>query len=244
MKYIILTNKELNLGSATKNLNVALIKYDGIPLIEHALRSREDSYVIGVGRNKSTLVEYLEITHAGWDIEYVDINEKFSSLDSVFLCLRNVNEPFVIIPINSIYDYQDWEHSDKNILVVGEDTLCDVNYSLKLGTKKTIQPPGYYGYKYTGLMRVKNYKEFKRYMQQKRFTDEHYFQVFTSLRTSKILKLCGIIEPKYSSDFERNTTDIKYNDTSQSATFIKGDIVVKYNKDTQAIKDLKIILNT
>lgn len=231
MVYVINTSGNFDIGFHNDFINIGLCKVHDRALIDYHLRDIKDSYVIMLGNHGEHLRDYVELCYEGWDIKFIEDQGYSSLLSFLAASLKDVNEPFIIEPIGHITYDRGFITGAANIVCIGADVLAwDDCFTLPYDMSFELQPKGCEGHVYTGIIRVHHFKEFKRYLEQKKmkpafsFMYDDYFNVFTSLRVKEKYYVDDFIQLNKASRFINKKT----NDSPGNYTFIRDNNVIKY----------------
>ena len=170
---ILAAGKGTRMGSVCKNINKSLLPLNNKAIISHIIEkfSNADSFVIGLGYKADQVKSYLKAAHPDKKFEFVKI-KNFDGKGSgpglsLLSCRKYLNEQFIFLPCDCIFSdklenlpTENWIGVSK-VMMNESDQYCNVAIKNKkvVDIRDKIKSSKDY-YAFTGLLFVKNYKEF------------------------------------------------------------------------------------
>ena len=170
---ILAAGKGTRMGPICKNINKSLLPINNKAIISHIIEkfSKTDSFVIGLGYKAEQVKSYLKAAHSDKKFEFVKI-KNFDGKGSgpglsLLSCRSHLNEPFIFLPCDCIFSDKLENLPNENwigvsrVMVNESDQYCNIAIKNKRVTDirdKIKSSKDHYAF--TGLLFVKNYKEF------------------------------------------------------------------------------------
>lgn len=158
------------MGDFTKNINKALLSYNGKPILSHIIDQfpADSRFIIPIGHLSNQIIDFCSVAYADLNIEFLYIDDWTSPLSGTGYTLQQcstlVNEPFWYIPCDTYFNESLNANDDCYFIKQVPEydthlyTMFKVDKTIKeISFKQTVSNNWF---AFTGVMFIKNYNDF------------------------------------------------------------------------------------
>ena len=243
----------------SKSLNKTLIKYEDKAIISHIIDyyPKEYQFVIGLGHEGQKLKDYIELAHPGKKIKFYFVSDYTTKNSGLSLTIKEgmkyLNKPFIFHANDTYIKGKFLElkiNKNKNIIFVNKNknykdyrsVTIDSNNRItniydKENNKVSNKVSNKNRYSYVGITQVNDYKIFKKNIgkSHKGLGEFKFIEEYKNLISAKIVD--DWIDFGSENTLKKIIKKDPYLDKNNEEIFFNNNIVLKYDDDTNKIKN-------